>query len=146
MIESHVCPPGRSVSIRPLAVALTALLVFSTLACGRSGLRSLYGSSPDGGPPGTGQAGTGVSGHGGASGTAGTGGAAGHGGADGGAGSGTGTAGSSPDARPDVGGDTQPDGKRVVGIAVAPAAVTLGIGGSVSLSATLTYSDGTTSD
>src|SRR5262249_24077446 len=55
---------------------------------------------------------------------------------------GTGGRDGGPDGLPDA----PPDGKRVVGIAVAPSQATLGIGGVASFTATLTYSDGTTSD
>jgi hypothetical protein len=122
---------------RSLTVALATLLLSTTLAaCGRSGLRTLGDVGADGGVAGAqggGGATAGSTGHGGGSGGASQTGAAGAN-VDGG----TGSAGSATDG--------PVDGKRAVSLAVTPALITVPIGGEGEYTATLTYSDGTTSD
>ncbi|HSZ82732.1 MAG TPA: Ig-like domain-containing protein [Polyangia bacterium] len=118
MIDVLVRSLGRLVLRRSLTLAVVALVAATTLAaCGRSGLRSL-GESPDGSVVGN----------------------------DGGAGAAGGQAGIGMDAAAGgVAGST--DGGRIpVALAVTPPTLTLPVGGMGSFAATLTFSDGTTTD
>jgi hypothetical protein len=121
MIDVLARSPGRLIFRRSLTFAVAALVVTTTLAaCGRSGLRSL-GESPDGSVVGN----------------------------DGGAGAAGGNGGVGVDAAAGGGGstDARPDGGRIpVALAVTPPTLTLPVGGTGTFAATLTFSDGTTTD
>ena len=118
-----VCP-------RSLTFAVAALLASTTLAaCGRSGLRSLGQAEQDGGPVGAGgnTGAAGATGVAGATGTAGTAGVTGVAGTDGG-----------------VAGDGQ--GRSAIALDVTPSPLTLPVGGTATFTATVVFSDGTTTD